>query len=68
MFDGLELESVAKTSGSKGLHLFLLPHTGPDGAQVMAKRVQQMAVEKNLTDVVGDRLEAQRGELGVALD
>lgn len=41
--------------------LFLLPHTGPDGAQVMAKRVQQMAVEKNLTDVVGDRLEISVG-------
>ncbi|MBK8179370.1 MAG: GGDEF domain-containing protein [Planctomycetes bacterium] len=36
--------------------LFLLPHTGPDGAQVMARRVQQMALEKELRDVVGDRL------------
>lgn len=26
--------------------LFLLPHTGPDGAEVMAKRVKQMAQEK----------------------
>lgn len=41
--------------------LFLLPHTGPDGAQVMAKRVQQMAQEKGLCDVVGDRLEISVG-------
>lgn len=41
--------------------LFLLPHTGPDGAQVMAKRVQQLALEKELRDVVGDRLEISVG-------
>ena len=41
--------------------LFLLPHTGPDGAQVMAKRVQQMAQEQQLCDIVGDRLEISVG-------
>ncbi|MEO6710341.1 MAG: GGDEF domain-containing protein, partial [Planctomycetota bacterium] len=41
--------------------LFLLPHTGPDGAQIMARRVQQMAQEKGLCDVVGDRLEISVG-------
>ncbi len=41
--------------------LFLLPHTGPDGAQVMAKRVQQLAQERQLSDVVGDRLEISAG-------
>ena len=41
--------------------LFLLPHTGPDGAEVMARRVQQMAQDKGLCDVVGDRLEISVG-------
>jgi len=41
--------------------LFLLPHTGPDGAQVMAKRVQQLAQERQLCDIVGDRLEISVG-------
>ncbi|HUR26707.1 MAG TPA: GGDEF domain-containing protein [Planctomycetota bacterium] len=41
--------------------LFLLPHTGPDGAEVMAKRVQQMANEQGLCDIVGDRLEISVG-------
>jgi diguanylate cyclase (GGDEF)-like protein len=41
--------------------LFLLPHTGPDGAQIMAKRVQQMAQERGLSDIVGDHLEISVG-------
>ena len=41
--------------------LFLLPHTGPDGAQLMAKRVQQFAQERRLCDIVGDRLEISVG-------
>src|SRR6185295_4740059 len=36
--------------------LFLLPNTGPDGAAVMAKRVGEMAQEKGLRDLVGDKL------------
>lgn len=36
--------------------MFLLPRTGPDGAEVMAMRVGNMAHEQNLTDLVGDVL------------
>jgi len=36
--------------------LFLLPRTGPDGAEVMAMRVGQMAQEQELKDLVGDDL------------
>lgn len=36
--------------------LFLLPRTGPDGAEVMAMRVGQMAQEQGLKDLVGDAL------------
>ena len=36
--------------------LFLLPHTGPDGAHVMARRVGALAEERSLTDLVGDPL------------
>ena len=36
--------------------LFLLPRTGPDGAEIMALRVGQMAQEQNLHDLVGDPL------------
>lgn len=36
--------------------LFLLPHTGPDGAHVMARRVGAMAQEQGLADLVGDPL------------
>jgi diguanylate cyclase (GGDEF)-like protein len=36
--------------------LFLLPCTGPDGANVMAQRVGEMAQERELSDLVGDPL------------
>jgi diguanylate cyclase (GGDEF)-like protein len=36
--------------------LFLLPRTGPGGAEVMAMRVGQMAQEQGLKDLVGDAL------------
>ncbi len=36
--------------------LFLLPCTGPDGANVMAQRVGEMAQERGLSDLVGDPL------------
>ncbi|MDA1264917.1 MAG: diguanylate cyclase [Planctomycetota bacterium] len=36
--------------------LFLLPHTGPDGATVMAHRVSTLAEERGLHDLVGDPL------------
>lgn len=41
--------------------LFLLPNTGPDGAQVMARRVVQSAEERGLTDLVGDPIELAIG-------
>lgn len=36
--------------------LFLLPGTGQDGAQVMARRVEELATERGLRDLVGDPL------------
>lgn len=36
--------------------LFLLPSTGPDGAQIMARRVQEEARRHGLRDLVGDPL------------
>lgn len=36
--------------------LFLLPNTGPDGATIMAGRVASLAEERELTDLVGDKL------------
>lgn len=36
--------------------LFLLPRTGPEGAEVMAMRVGQAAQEQGLSDLVGDPL------------
>lgn len=36
--------------------LFFLPSTGPDGAQIMAKRVQDAARQQGLRDLVGDPL------------
>jgi len=36
--------------------LFLLPRTGPDGAEVMALRVGQVAQELELRDLIGDPL------------
>ncbi len=41
--------------------LFLLPNTGPDGAEVMARRVVQSAEERNLRDLVGDPIELAIG-------
>ena len=41
--------------------LFLLPNTGPDGAGVMARRIQVRCQEEGLTDLVGDRLELSAG-------
>ncbi|MEZ6013695.1 MAG: GGDEF domain-containing protein [Planctomycetota bacterium] len=41
--------------------LFLLPSTGPDGAQVMARRVVQAAAERGLRDLVGDPMELAIG-------
>lgn len=41
--------------------LFLLPSTGPDGAQVMARRVGQAAEELKLRDLVGDPLQISVG-------
>ena len=34
--------------------LFLLPGTGQDGAQIMARRVEELASERGLRDLVGD--------------
>jgi GGDEF domain-containing protein len=34
--------------------LFLLPHTGPDGAKVRAKRIGEQATERSIVDLVGD--------------
>lgn len=36
--------------------LFFLPNTGPDGAAIMARRVAEIASERGLSDLVGDRL------------
>jgi diguanylate cyclase (GGDEF)-like protein len=36
--------------------LFLLPGTGQDGAGIMARRVEELAAERGLRDLVGDRL------------
>ena len=36
--------------------LFFLPNTGPDGAQVMARRIREEAETEGLRDLVGDRL------------
>ncbi|MCE9593613.1 MAG: diguanylate cyclase [Planctomycetes bacterium] len=41
--------------------LFLLPNSGPDGAQVMAKRVGQAAEDLKLRDLVGDPLQISVG-------
>lgn len=41
--------------------LFLLPSTGPDGAQIMAKRVEEQARQANLRDLVGDPLQLSVG-------
>jgi len=41
--------------------LFLLPNTGPDGAEIMARRVADTAEERRLLDLVGDRIELAIG-------
>lgn len=41
--------------------LFLLPNTGPDGAEIMAQRVADSAEERRLLDLVGDRIEVAIG-------
>lgn len=41
--------------------LFLLPNTGPDGAEIMAQRVAESAEERRLLDLVGDRIEVAIG-------
>jgi diguanylate cyclase (GGDEF)-like protein len=41
--------------------LFLLPHTGPDGAGIMAGRIRESVEEEGLRDLVGDRLEISVG-------
>lgn len=41
--------------------LFLLPNTGPDGAAIMARRIRTQIDEKQLRDLVGDRLEISVG-------
>lgn len=41
--------------------LFLLPCTGPDGAQIMARRVEELARQANLRDLVGDALQLSVG-------
>ncbi len=41
--------------------LFLLPHTGPDGAVVMARRVVEVAERHGLRDLVGDPLKLAVG-------
>ena len=41
--------------------LFLLPSTGPDGAQIMVRRVEEQANKSNLRDLVGDALQLSAG-------
>jgi len=41
--------------------LFFLPNTGPDGARIMAERIQAGAAEQGLRDLVGDQLEISVG-------
>jgi diguanylate cyclase (GGDEF)-like protein len=41
--------------------LFLLPNTGPDGAEIMARRVADNADERRLLDLVGDRIDIAIG-------
>ena len=41
--------------------LFLLPHTGPDGAAIMADRIKEVSEERGLRDLVGDLLEISVG-------
>ena len=41
--------------------LFLLPNTGPDGAEIMAQRVQTSVSERKLKDLVGDPMTLSLG-------
>jgi diguanylate cyclase (GGDEF)-like protein len=41
--------------------LFFLPSTGPDGAEIMARRIRQAAQDQGLRDLVGDRLQISVG-------
>ena len=41
--------------------LFLLPNTGPDGAEIMAQRVANTAEDRRFLDLVGDRIELAIG-------
>lgn len=41
--------------------LFFLPHTGLDGASIMARRVGEMAAQRGLSDLVGDALSISVG-------
>lgn len=41
--------------------LFLLPNTGPDGAEIMAHRVGELAQERGLKDLVGDPMQISVG-------
>jgi len=41
--------------------LFLLPNTGPDGAAVMARRVGDLAHQRELVDLVGDPIQISVG-------
>jgi diguanylate cyclase (GGDEF)-like protein len=41
--------------------LFLLPNTGPDGAEIMARRVADTAEGRRMMDLVGDRIEVAIG-------
>ncbi len=41
--------------------LFFLPNTGPDGARIMAQRIQEGAQSQGLRDLVGDLLEIAVG-------
>ena len=41
--------------------LFLLPNTGPDGAEIMARRVADTAEQRRMMDLVGDRIELAIG-------
>ncbi len=41
--------------------LFFLPNTGPDGAEIMARRIRAKAEQEGLRDLVGDPLEISVG-------
>lgn len=57
-FAGIFLETSRDTDVlgrfDESSFLFLLPNTGPDGARIMARRVGDLAQQRNLRDLVGD--------------